>query len=51
MYFLIIVALAAVFAFVSCRMGISVSNNMGKNIGSRHLKDDWGIEDDESKMK
>lgn len=47
MYFLIIVALAAIFAFVSCRMGISVSGNMGKNIGNKHLKDDWGIEEDE----
>ncbi len=46
MYFWVIVGLAVLFALISTRVGISVSGNMGKNIGSKHLKDDWGVEDD-----
>ena len=47
MWFLVILGLVIAFAFVSVYCGIKVQGNVGKNIGEKYMKENWGMEAEE----
>lgn len=47
MQILALMALLIVIAFVNVYFGRKTENNVGSNIGSKYMKEHWGMEEEE----
>lgn len=47
MQLIVIMALLIAFAFVNVYFGRKTQDNAGNNIGSKYMKEHWGIDEDQ----